>query len=92
GRYQGIKEEEREEIMRKISPNNFLKRNSLNNERILIAHCKDDDRIPFENLYQIKENLGLNDENVIEFDTGGHTFSGHREEIFNYSLEFLKKL
>ena len=92
GKYQGIEEGEREEIMSKISPNNFLKKDSLNNDRILIGHCKDDERIPFENLYQIKENLGLSDENVIEFDTGGHTFSGHREEIFNYSLEFLKKL
>lgn len=92
GRYRGIKEEEREEIMRKISPNNFLKKNSLNNDRVLIAHCKDDEVIPIENLYKIKESLGLNDENVIEFNSGGHTFSGHREEIFNYSLEFLKKL
>ncbi|UCD02372.1 MAG: alpha/beta fold hydrolase [Promethearchaeota archaeon] len=91
-RYQNIEEEIREDIMRKISPNNFLKKNSLNNDRILIAHCKDDNQIPFKNLYQIKENLGLNDYNVIEFDTGGHTFSGHREEIFKYALEFLKKL
>ncbi|GAF95648.1 unnamed protein product, partial [marine sediment metagenome] len=63
-----------------------------NNERILIAHCKDDNRVPFENLMLIKAHLGLNDENVIEFDNGGHTFSSHREEIFSYSLKFLEKL
>jgi predicted alpha/beta-fold hydrolase len=81
-----------EEIIRKISPKYFLKRAPSNIKRILIAHCRDDDRIPFENLYQIKEHLGLSNENVLEFDTGGHSFKGHREEIFKYSLKFLKKL
>ncbi|MCK4284939.1 MAG: hypothetical protein KAX18_02000, partial [Candidatus Lokiarchaeota archaeon] len=92
GRYQTVEEHEGEDIIKKISPKYFLKKDPINNERILIAHCKDDDRVPFENLIHIKENLGLNDENVIEFDTGGHTFSGHREEIFNYSLKFLEKI
>lgn len=92
GRYQAVEEREGIEIIEKISPKSFLKKDSLNNERILIAHCKDDETVPFENLYQIKEHLGLREENVIEFDTGGHTFSGHREDIFNYSLEFLKEL
>jgi len=92
GRYPAVKEHEGEEIINKISPKSFLKKDPLNNERILIAHCRDDDTVPFENLHSIKESLGLNNENVIVFDTGGHTFSGHREAIFNYSLEFLKKL
>jgi len=92
GRYPAVEEHEGEEIIRKISPKSFLKKDPLNNERILIAHCRDDDTVPFENLHHFKQHLELNDENVIEFDTGGHTFSGHREEIFNYSLEFLKKL
>ncbi|MFX1374549.1 MAG: alpha/beta hydrolase family protein [Promethearchaeota archaeon] len=92
GRYQAVEEQEGVKIIEKISPKSFLKKNQLNNNRILIAHCKDDKVVPFENLYQIKESLGLKDENVIEFDTGGHTFSKHREDIFNYSLEFLKKL
>ncbi len=92
GRYQAVEDYEGEEIIKKISPKYFLKKDPLNNERILIAHCKDDDRVPFENLIQIRDQLGLRDENVIEFDTGGHTFSGHREEIFNYSLKFLEKL
>jgi len=92
GRYQTVEEHEGEDIIRKISPKYFLKKDPINNERILIAHCKDDDRVPFENLAHIQEHLGLNDENVIEFDTGGHTFSGHREEIFNYSLKFLEKI
>ncbi|MFW9939784.1 MAG: alpha/beta hydrolase family protein [Candidatus Thorarchaeota archaeon] len=92
GRYPTVEEHEGEEIIRKISPMSFLKSNPLNNERILIAHCRDDETVPFENVIQIKESLELNDDNVIEFDSGGHTFSGHREEIFNYSLKFLKKL
>ncbi|MHA2393569.1 MAG: alpha/beta hydrolase family protein [Promethearchaeota archaeon] len=92
GRYQAVEEQEGVEIIEKISPKSFLKKDILNNERILIAHCKDDETVPFENLYQIKNHLGLREENVIEFDTGGHTFSGHREEIFNFSLEFLRKL
>ncbi|MFX1313441.1 MAG: alpha/beta hydrolase family protein, partial [Promethearchaeota archaeon] len=92
GVYNEIDEEDGEDIVRKISPKNFLKKDPMNNQRILIAHCKDDDRVPFENLHHIQEHLGLSDENVIEFDTGGHTFSGHREDIIKYSLKFLKKL
>ncbi|MFW9823815.1 MAG: hypothetical protein ACFFE4_12805, partial [Candidatus Thorarchaeota archaeon] len=70
----------------------FIKKTLQNNKRILIAHCKDDDRVPFENLIQIKNHLGLRDENIIKFNSGGHTFSGHREEIFNYCFKFLEKL
>jgi cephalosporin-C deacetylase-like acetyl esterase len=92
GRYQAVEEKEGEDLIDKISPKSFLKKNPQNNQRIMIAHCRDDATVPFENINQIKESLGLNDENVIEFATGGHTFSGHREEIFKYSLEFLKRL
>ena len=92
GRYKEVEEEEREEIIRKISPKYYLKKDPVNNDRILIAHCKDDNIIPFKNLHEIKEHLGLSDENVIEFDTGGHTFSGYRNELFILALEFLKKL
>ena len=92
GRYQTVEEHEGENLIRKISPKYFLKKDPINNERILIAHCKDDDRVTFENLTKIKESLGLGNENVVEFDTGGHTFSGHREEIFKYSLKFLEKI
>lgn len=81
-----------EEIVQKISPRYFLKNEESNNERILIAHCKDDNRIPFSNLSQIKKKLGLNSENVIQFDEGGHSFKGHREDIFNASLKFIKKI
>jgi len=80
------------DLIKQISPVHFLKKNPENNNRILIAHCKDDQQIPFENLYQIKEHLGLGDENVIYFKTGGHSFKSHREEIFKYCLEFLKNL
>jgi alpha/beta superfamily hydrolase len=80
------------EIIRKISPKYFLKRDALNNERILIAHCKDDDIVPFENFLHIKKHLGLSEENSITFENGGHSFRGHRDKIFEHSLEFLKKL
>jgi len=81
-----------EEIIQKISPKYFLREEPLNNKRILIAHCKDDNRIPFSNLSQIQKKLGLNTENVIQFEEGGHSFKGHREDIFNISLKFLKKI
>ncbi|MFX1568441.1 MAG: alpha/beta hydrolase family protein [Promethearchaeota archaeon] len=81
-----------EEAIKKFSPHNFLKKDPHNNDRILIAHCKDDKIIPFQNLIQIQEYLKLNDKNVIIFNDGGHSFKGHREEIFKYFLEFLKKL
>ena len=78
------------DLIEKISPQHFLKKDGLNNERILIAHCKDDDRIPFENLLQIKEHLGLKDENVLIFDNGGHSFKGHRDKLFEKIIIFLK--
>lgn len=81
-----------EEIVQKISPKYFLEDETSNNKRILIAHCKDDDRIPFSNLSQIKKHLNLNAENVIQFEDGGHSFKGHREDIFNTALKFIKKI
>jgi len=92
GRYQSVEDYEGEDIINKISPKHFLKKELRNNERIMIAHCRDDDTVPFENFIQIKKHLGLNSENTVEFNTGGHTFSGHREEIFSDSLNFLKRL
>ncbi len=81
-----------EDIVQKISPKYFLKDEPLNNKRILIAHCKDDNRIPFSNLSQIQNQLGLNEENVLQFEAGGHSFKGHREDIFNAALKFIKKI
>ncbi len=80
------------EIIKKISPKYFLKKDPLNNERILIAHCQDDDIVTFDNFIHIKEHLGLNDRNATVFENGGHSFRGHRDEVFERSLEFLKKL
>ncbi len=80
------------EIIKKISPRYFLKQDPSNNERILIAHCQDDDIVVFDNFLHIKEHLGLNDDNVIIYETGGHAFKGHRDDIFERSLSFLKKL
>lgn len=81
-----------EDHIKLISPKHFLRKDALNNKRILIAHCRDDDVIPFENFRQIKEHLGLNHENTLEFETGGHTFRGHREDIIEYTNKFLKRI
>ena len=89
--YHTTKVKFQEENIQKISPKYYLKEEPQNNERILIAHCKDDNRIPFSNLFQIKSKLCLDAENAIEFEEGGHSFKGHREEIFNISHKFLKK-
>ncbi len=81
-----------EEIIKKISPKYFLKKKSENNKRILIAHCKDDPRIPFNNLGQIRDALELDQENVLEYENGGHSFKGHREDMFNHAIRFLKEI
>ena len=81
-----------EDLIKLMSPKYFLKKDSSNNDRILIAHCKDDDRIPFYHLNLIKEKLGLNDENTIVYETGGHSFKGNRENIFREALNFLKRI
>jgi predicted alpha/beta-fold hydrolase len=81
-----------EEIIKKISPKYFLKKKSENNQRILIAHCKDDLRIPYENLVQIKDALDLDGENVLGYEDGGHSFKGHREDIFKHAIRFLKQI
>ena len=81
------------EIIKKISPKYFLKQDPLNNnERILIAHCQDDNIVTFDNFIHIKEHLGLNSRNAIIFEDGGHSFRGHRDEVYEHSIEFLKKL
>ncbi|TFF69394.1 MAG: alpha/beta hydrolase [Promethearchaeota archaeon] len=81
-----------EDIIKAISPRYFLNKKPDNNERILIAHCKDDPRIPFENLAQIKDALGLSKENVLVYENGGHSFKGHREDIFEHTIRFLKEI
>ncbi len=81
-----------EETIRKISPKYYMKKTPKNNERILLAHCQDDPQIMFKNFIQIKKHLGLRDENALEFETGRHSFKGHRDEIFERSIEFIKKI
>ncbi|MFW9988523.1 MAG: alpha/beta hydrolase family protein [Candidatus Odinarchaeota archaeon] len=39
-----------EETIKRMSPYNFLKKDPSNRNRILLAHCKDDERVPFHNL------------------------------------------
>jgi dipeptidyl aminopeptidase/acylaminoacyl peptidase len=78
-----------EEVIKQISPVYFLKETPRNKHRILIAHCKDDRQIPFENLIKIKNHLDLPQENVLIFEEGGHSFRGHREEVFQKALTFL---
>jgi len=78
-----------EDIISKISLKNVAIKMHNNNSRILLAHCKDDEFIPFENLDQIKDHLGLDDKNIIVFETGGHSFKGHREEIIQKTIDFI---
>ncbi|MFW9970872.1 MAG: alpha/beta hydrolase family protein [Candidatus Odinarchaeota archaeon] len=78
-------------MSKEISPKYFLVNSPTNNERILLAHCKDDKRIPFENVLQIKEHLGLGEENVLIFENGGHSFEGHKDNLFKQIIKFLKK-
>ena len=80
------------DLIIKISPKYFIDKNYLNNERILLAHCKDDNRIPFKNVLQLKRHLGLLDENILIYDKGGHSFEGQRDELFKSIIQFLKKL
>ena len=80
-----------EEDIEFISPKYYLKTDPRNNERILIGHCQNDDIIPFKNLLQIKEQLGLKDENAIVYEGGKHAFSGYRHDLFFRSIEFINK-
>jgi len=80
-----------DEKIKKVSPKYFLEKDPSNNDRILIAHCKDDERIPFHNLQLIKEKLDLSEKNVIAYETGGHSFRGNRENIFNEAIRFLER-
>lgn len=79
-----------ENVVFDISPMNIIEVGLDNDSRILISHCRDDEFIPFENLKHIKDHFGLSDNNAIIYDTGGHTFSGHREEFIKLAINFLK--
>ncbi|TFF97289.1 MAG: hypothetical protein EU547_04755 [Promethearchaeota archaeon] len=79
-----------EEVITKISPMYFLKKETMNKSRILIAHCRDDKQIPFKNLKLIKKRLDLPDDNVLIYSEGGHSFRGHREDLFQEALKCLK--
>ncbi|TFG25986.1 MAG: hypothetical protein EU533_00280 [Promethearchaeota archaeon] len=78
-----------EDVISKISPKNVSVKMNDNNSRILLSHCKDDEFIPFNNLLQIKDHFGLDDKNVIAYETGGHSFKGHREEIIQKTIGFI---
>jgi esterase/lipase len=75
-----------------ISPKYFLKKTPNNNERVFIAHCKDDKRIPFDNVLEIKDHLGLSEKNVVIYENGGHSFDGHKDHLFHNILGFLKEI
>ena len=78
-----------EDVILKVSPRYVKVKAKNNDSRILVAHCKDDVFIPFENLNLIKEHFGLTDNNVIQYETGGHSFKGHREEIIQIAIDFI---
>ena len=80
-----------DELNSVMSPKYFLEQDPTNNDRVLIAHCEDDERIPFKQVSQIQEQLGLSNHNVITYKTGGHSFKGHREDVFEHSIQFLNK-
>jgi esterase/lipase len=80
-----------EDLIKKMSPKYFLSKNEENTHRILIGHCKDDKQIPFENLEYIKTHLDLGEENVMIFETGGHSFHGKKEIVFKHIMKFLEK-
>ncbi|MFX0023361.1 MAG: alpha/beta hydrolase family protein [Candidatus Hermodarchaeota archaeon] len=75
-----------------ISPKYFLTKTSNNNERVFIAHCKDDKRIPFNNVLEIKDHLSLREKNVVIYENGGHSFEGHKDHLFKCIIEFLKEI
>ncbi|MFX0070323.1 MAG: alpha/beta hydrolase family protein [Candidatus Hermodarchaeota archaeon] len=79
-----------QDVIEYISPKYYLKQDPANLNRILIAHCKDDPRIPFDHFREIKAHLGFDNHNAIEYDTGGHSFKGNREELFQRVLDFLQ--
>lgn len=78
-----------EEVIKQISPTYFLEKRPDNKDRILISHCRDDKQIPFKNLNLIRDHLDLPEDNVLIFEEGGHSFKGHREEVFQNALKFL---
>ncbi|TXT59287.1 MAG: Alpha/beta hydrolase family protein [Promethearchaeota archaeon] len=88
--YHSFKLDFPEEVIQKMSPRYFLKNSPTNNTKILLAHCKDDPQIPYENVNQIQASLSLVEENVIRYEEGGHSFKGHREELFKKCLHFLE--
>ena len=57
----------------------------------MIAHCEDDPRIPYEHFLKIREHLGFENENAINYETGGHSFKGHRDELFEKVIKFFNK-
>ncbi len=81
-----------EDVILKMSPRYFLKNEPSNDKRIFIAHCKNDPTIPYSNFAQIKEQLGLSDNNALSYEDGGHSFKGHREELFQKVLEFIRTI
>jgi predicted alpha/beta-fold hydrolase len=79
-----------QDVIEHISPKYYLKQDPANLNRILIAHCKDDPRIPFDHFREIKSHLGFDNHNAIEYDTGGHSFKGNREDLFHRVLDFIQ--
>lgn len=91
--YRTIKQKFPEHCIDFMSCKNYLKYDpESNNKRIFLAHCKNDKEIEFFNVYKIKEHLGLSDDNILIFETGGHSFRDHRDEVAEKAIEFLKRL
>ncbi|MHA1149607.1 MAG: serine aminopeptidase domain-containing protein [Promethearchaeota archaeon] len=91
--YRTIKQRFPENCIDFMSCKNYLKYDpEENNKRIFLAHCKDDKEIEFFNILKIKEHLGLDDENILIFETGGHSFRDHRDQVAEKAIEFLQRI
>ncbi len=60
-----------------------------NNYRVMLAHCKDDEIINYENFEINKKFLSLNPKNYIFFEKGNHSFAGMETALIGKMLLWL---
>ncbi|MFX0101836.1 MAG: alpha/beta hydrolase [Candidatus Hodarchaeota archaeon] len=84
-----VNEGKLDDVMAKISPNNYLKPDKEKNKDILLLHAKDDFAVPFKHFEANVKLLNLPETNYHVFETGGHYFEGHVLEVADIGLEWL---
>ena len=57
-----------------------------NNYRVMLAHCKDDEIINYENFEINRKFLNLNPKNYIVFEKGNHSFAGMETALIGKML------